>query len=125
NTSTDIMIANNLLETTIPDSKFFFNAQDAGAKIIAVDPNYSTTVSKSDQWVPIKPGTDIALLLGMITIILENNWYDEDYLIKNTSAPFLVREDNGKLLRLNNNDNEDPGKNPYLIWDEKDELAKP
>lgn len=125
NTSTVIMIANNLLETTIPDSKFFFNAQDAGAKIIAVDPNYSTTVSKSDQWVPIKPGTDIALLLGMITIILENNWYDEDYLIKNTSAPFLVREDNGKLLRLNNNDNEDPGKNPYLIWDEKDELAKP
>src|SRR5699024_9405106 len=61
----------------------------------------------------------------IITIILENNLYDEDYLIKNTFAPFLVREDNGKLLRLNNDEDEDVDNNPYLVWDEKSESAKP
>src|SRR5690625_946622 len=125
NSSTIIMLSCNLFEKNITDTKHFLNAKEAGAKIIVIDPNYTSTASKSDQWIPIRTGTDPALLLAMITIILENNWYNEDYLIKNTSAPFLVREDNGKLLRLNNNDNEDPGKNPYLIWDEKDELAKP
>ena len=71
NSNTVIMLGCNLLETTITDSKFFFEAQEGGTKIISVDPNYSTTVSKSDQWIPIQPGTDGALLLGMISVILD------------------------------------------------------
>lgn len=125
NSSTIIILGSNILETTITDSKFFYAAQDAGAKIISIDPNYTTTVSKSDQWISIKPGTDLALLLSMVTIILDNEWYDKDYLLKNTTIPYLVRKDNEKLLRLNQDDNKDVEENPYLIWDEKSDSAKP
>lgn len=125
NSSTIIMIANNLLETTITDSKFFYNAQDAGAKIICIDPNLSTTASKADQWIPIKPGTDHALLLGMISIILDNEWYDANYLVENTTIPFLVREDNGKFLRSDPEGPSDVEKNPPLVWDKKSDSAKP
>ena len=104
NSRTIIFLGCNILETTLTDSKFFFKAKDAGAKIISIDPNRSTTASKSDQWIRIKPGTDGALLLGMISVILDNNWYQHDYLVKNTSAPFLIRSDNQKLLRQNDSD---------------------
>lgn len=125
NSNLVIILGSNILETTITDSKFFYEAQDAGTKIVTIDPNYTTTVSKSDQWISIKPGTDLALLLSMVNIILENEWYDKDYLLKNTTIPFLVREDNGKLLRLNEDGGEDVEENPFLIWDEKSDSAKP
>ena len=124
NSATIIFLGCNILETSLTDSKFFFAAKEAGAKIISIDPNYSTTVSKSDQWISIKPGADGALLLGMISIILDNNWYQPDYLVKNSSAPFLIREDNKQLLRLND-DGDDVESNPHLIWDENSNSAKP
>lgn len=124
NSRTIIFLGCNILETTLTDSKFFFKAKDAGAKIIVIDPTYTTTASKSDQWISIKPGTDAALLLGMVTLILENNWYQHDYLVQNTSSPFLVRQDNQQLLTVN--DSQEGGeKNPYLVWDENSNSAKP
>lgn len=123
--STIVMLGHNILETTMMDSKFFFDAKEAGAKIIVVDPNYCTTAQKADQWIQIKPGTDNALLLAMISVILDNGWYDVDYLLKNSTSPFLVREDNEQLLRLNDNGEEDVEKNPYLVWDENSNSVKP
>ncbi|MBY7142062.1 molybdopterin-dependent oxidoreductase [Virgibacillus sp. NKC19-3] len=125
NSSTILILGSNILETTITDSKFFFEAKDAGAKIITIDPVYTTTASKSDQWISIKPGSDVSLLLAMISLIIENEWYQADYLVANTSASFLIREDNGQLLRLNESEEEDVEKNPQLVWDEKSESAKP
>ena len=124
NSRTIIYLGCNILETTLTDSKFFFKAKESGAKIITIDPTYTTTASKSDQWISIKPGTDAALLLGMISPILDNNWYQQDYLVQNTSAPFLVRQDNQQLLKVH--DTEEGGeKNPYLVWDENSNSAKP
>lgn len=125
NSKTIIMISCNLVETNITDSKFFFNAMDAGAKIVVIDPTYSTTASKANQWISIEPGTDSALMLGMVSIILDNDWYDKDYLIKNTSSPFLIRVDNGQFLRLNGDENDDVETNPNLIWDENSNSVKP
>ena len=124
NSSTIILLGCNILETTLTDSKFFFKAKEAGAKIITIDPTFTTTASKSNQWIGIKPGTDAALLLGMVSLILDNNWYQHDYLVKNTSSPFLVRQDNQQLLKVN--DSEEGGENnPYLVWDENSQSAKP
>lgn len=124
NSKTVILISCNILETTVADSQFFFDAKDAGAKIIVIDPNYSTTATKADQWIPIKPGTDPALLLAMINHILENGWYQPDFLQKNTSAPFLIRSDNQKLLRQNDS-TDGPDKNPFMVWDELSNSAQP
>ncbi len=56
------------------------DAIDKGATIITVDPRYSTAASKSKFWLPIKPATDIALLMAWINVIIEEGWYDKEYV---------------------------------------------
>ena len=60
------------------------DAIDNGASIITVDPRYSTAASKSKFWLPIKPATDIALMLSWIREIINNEWYDKPYVEKYT-----------------------------------------
>ncbi len=57
-------------------------AIDKGATIITVDPRFSTAASKSKFWLPIKPATDIALLLAWMNVLIENEWYDKKYVEK-------------------------------------------
>jgi len=57
-------------------------AIDNGATIITVDPRYSTAASHSQYWLPIKPATDIALLLAWTHVIIEEELYDKDYVKK-------------------------------------------
>ena len=60
------------------------DAIDNNATIITVDPRFSTAASKSKYWLPIKPATDLALLLAWINVIIENKWYDNEYVTKYT-----------------------------------------
>jgi len=62
----------------------FSDAIDKGATIITVDPRFSTAASKSKYWLPIKPATDMALLLTWINIIIQEEWYDKKYVEKYT-----------------------------------------
>jgi len=59
------------------------DAIDKGATIITVDPRFSTAASKSKHWLPIKPSTDIALLLAWMNVLINEGWYDKDYIEKN------------------------------------------
>jgi thiosulfate reductase/polysulfide reductase chain A len=59
-------------------------AIDNGATIITVDPRYSTAASKSKFWLPIKPATDIALLLAWMNVIITEELYDKEYVEKYT-----------------------------------------
>ncbi|MFY0653170.1 MAG: molybdopterin-dependent oxidoreductase [Cyclobacteriaceae bacterium] len=59
-------------------------AIDRGATIITVDPRFSTAASKSKHWLPIKPATDMALLLAWINVIINEKWYDQEYVEKYT-----------------------------------------
>jgi len=60
------------------------DAIDKGATIITVDPRFSTAASKSKYWLPIKPSTDLALLLAWINVIINESWYDEEYVERYT-----------------------------------------
>lgn len=51
-----------------------------GAKLIVVDPRFSTAASKANYWMPIKPGTDTALLLAWMNVLITEKLYDKDYL---------------------------------------------
>jgi thiosulfate reductase / polysulfide reductase chain A len=53
-----------------------------GAKLIVVDPRFSTAASKADWWLPIRPGTDIALLLAWIQVLITEGTYDQDYIAR-------------------------------------------
>ncbi len=55
-------------------------ARKRGAKLIAIDPHKSKTAEKCDWWIPIRPGTDAALALGLMHILWRDGLTDEDYL---------------------------------------------
>lgn len=120
NAKTILNVGCNMLETCMVTARYFFEAKEAGAEIITLDPNFCTTAEKSSRWIPMVAGTDPALYLGMISIILENEWYNAPYLKANTSMPFLVKRSDGSLLRrepaadIKQAGNE----NPFMVWDE-------
>jgi thiosulfate reductase / polysulfide reductase chain A len=58
----------------------FAEAVRRGATVITVDPRYSVAASKSSEWMPIKPGTDLALLLAWMHVILGEGLHDREYL---------------------------------------------
>ncbi len=57
-------------------------AKKRGAKLIVVDPVLSNLASKADLWLPIRPGTDAALLLGMLNVVIEDGLFDKAYVEK-------------------------------------------
>jgi thiosulfate reductase/polysulfide reductase chain A len=58
------------------------HAIDSGAELIVVDPRYSVAAGKARYWLPIKPGTDMALLLAWMHVIVNEGLYDRDYIEK-------------------------------------------
>jgi len=62
----------------------FSNALANGASVITVDPRFSTAASKSKYWLPIRPATDLALLLAWIHVIIEEKLFDAEYVQKYT-----------------------------------------
>jgi thiosulfate reductase/polysulfide reductase chain A len=60
------------------------DAIERGVSIITVDPRFSTIASKSKYWLPIKPATDLALLLSWIHVLIYEELYDKKYVEKYT-----------------------------------------
>lgn len=80
-------------------SAFIWEAKDKGAKVIAIDPNFTPTVARyADEFVPVRAATDACLFMGMMHAVIEEGLADEDFLLKSTCAPFLVKSD-GTYLR--------------------------
>ena len=55
-----------------------FEARDKGARLIVADPRFTRTAAFSDMFMRFRPGTDIALLLGIINVLVEHDWIDHD-----------------------------------------------
>ncbi len=70
--------------------KWVQKAKDNGAILISVDPRFTQTSSKSDIYAPLRSGTDIPFLGGMIKYILDNNKYFKEYVADYTNASFIV-----------------------------------
>ena len=68
------------------------DAIDKGVTIITVDPRFSTAAGKSKFWLPIKPSTDIALLLAWMHEIIYNDYYDKKYVEKYCSGFDKLKE---------------------------------
>ncbi len=66
-----------------------------GGKFISINPVRTGYSAIADEWVPIKPGTDGALLLALIHEIIETGLYDRDFLVQYSNAAELVNLDEG------------------------------
>jgi thiosulfate reductase/polysulfide reductase chain A len=64
----------------------FSNAWARGAKVIVVDPRFSSVAAKADYWLPIKPGTDTALLLAWMNVLISEELYDKEYVAQWTEG---------------------------------------
>ena len=73
--------------------KWILRAKEKGAKIIHVDPRYTRTSARCDYHVPLRSGTDIAFLGGMIHYILSHDKWFKDYVLNYTNASFIVGKD--------------------------------
>lgn len=60
------------------------DAKANGAHIVIVDPRQNASCLYADEWVPIKPGTDLALILAMANALISQNKYDADYIANYT-----------------------------------------
>lgn len=58
----------------------FLEARENGARIVVLDPRLSVTAHFADEWIPIKPGTDLAFALAMIHVILNEEIYNKNYV---------------------------------------------
>ncbi|MFC1945802.1 molybdopterin-dependent oxidoreductase [Chloroflexota bacterium] len=112
-----VMWANNAAITHAIHWRKIVKAKEAGAKLIVVDPRFSTTAAKADEYISVRPGTDTALILGMIKFIWEQGLADEIFITKHTVGPLLVRADNGLFLR--ERDIVPHGADRYMVWDKK------
>jgi nitrate reductase alpha subunit len=93
-----LVFGSNIIQTRLPDAQHLLEAKRRG-KLVVVDPDYSPTAAKADEWIGIAPDTDAALALGMARVILDRGLHDADFLRDFTDLPILVREDTGKRLR--------------------------
>lgn len=80
--------------------KAVVDAKDAGTKLVVVDSMFTLVASKADLWIRPRPGSDPALMLSLVQVIIEEGLANNEYLIKNTVGPVLVRLDNKRFLRM-------------------------
>lgn len=92
------------------------DARERGMKVISVEPRYSHVAAKADQWIPVRPGKDITLIMAISRLLIEAGQIDGDFLVTYTNAPQLVGA-SGKVLR---NDKGEP-----LVWDTVSKAAVP
>lgn len=72
----------NTSVTNIHQWTLMHQARKLGAKIVTIDPHKSKTAEKSDWWIPVRPGTDSALALGVMHVLFRDHLQDDDYLAK-------------------------------------------
>ena len=92
-------------------------ARARGMKVVVIDPVGGYAASKANEWIPILPGTDAALALSMLQVLLnELGIYDAPFLKNKTNAPYLVGAD-GRYVR-------DVATGKPLVYDAADRTVK-
>lgn len=62
------------------ESRALIEARKRGCRLVVVDPAFTETAQKADEWIPIRPGTDAAMALAMCRVIIDDNLYDKVFV---------------------------------------------
>ncbi|MGA1863122.1 molybdopterin-dependent oxidoreductase [Deferribacter thermophilus] len=106
---------------TFPWGVMFGRGKRNGLKVTVVDPRKPSEAGESlTDWLPIRPGTDLAFLLALSHLILTNDSYNKEFLMKYTNAAMLV-DSEGKPVYTEHTDDKHFD---YLVFDEADKSFK-
>jgi formate dehydrogenase major subunit len=92
NTDCMLIMGSNFAENHPVGFRWVMKAKMNGAKIIHVDPRFTRTSAVADIYAPIRAGSDIVFLGGIINYILTNEKYFQDYVLNYTNAATLIDE---------------------------------
>ena len=70
----------------VPELRRLLSAIQGGTELVVVDPRYSSIAAKASHYLPVKPGTDTALLLGWLHHIVSEELYDREWVEENTTG---------------------------------------
>ena len=82
----------NVAECSPITTNYIWQARELGAKIIVQDPRITPIARTCDLYVPIKPGRDAAMFAGVLQLMIEHRWIDEDFIERNTVGFDAVSE---------------------------------
>jgi formate dehydrogenase major subunit len=88
-----VIQGSNMAECHPVGFQWVMEAKARGAKVIHVDPRFTRTSAVADTHVPLRAGSDIAFLGGIVKYILDNEKYFRDYVVAYTNAATILRED--------------------------------
>lgn len=92
-----------------------------GLKTVVIDPRFTMDAAKADVWLPIRPGTDAALLMAWTKWILDNEKYDAEFCRTWTNMPYLINPETRLTLKATEAGLEGSDTD-YVVWDsEKNE----
>lgn len=121
NTRLMIFLGKNMVENKMADAHWWVEIIERGGKVVNISPEYSPASQKADYWIPVRPGSDIALMLGVARLIIDSGKYDAEFVKSHTDLPLLVRMDT--LKRLNARDII-PGYKPAPLGGYSEEVQK-
>src|SRR4051794_6522429 len=86
-------MGSNMAECHPVGFQWVMEAKERGAKVIHIDPRFTRTSALADLHVPLRAGSDIAFLGGIVNYILENDRWFEEYVKAYTNAPVIIKEE--------------------------------
>ena len=93
NAKVALYIGSNAAEAHPVSMLHMLHAKETGCKMIVVDPRFTRTAAKADEYVRIRSGSDIAFLFGVLHHIFKNGWEDKQYINDRVFGMDKVRED--------------------------------
>src|SRR5512143_1623969 len=82
-----ILTGRNLAEAiSNSETGHLIEAVDRGAKLVVLDPRFTKTAAKAAEWLPIRPGTDLAFHLALLNVIISENLYNQPFVTSYTSG---------------------------------------
>src|SRR5438093_4426432 len=88
-----VIQGSNMAENHPVAFRWVMQAKLKGANLIHIDPRFTRTSAVADLYVPLRAGSDIAFIGGLIRYVIENNKYFQDYVVNYTNAATIIRED--------------------------------
>jgi formate dehydrogenase major subunit len=93
NSDAILIMGSSMAENHPVGFQWVMEARQKGAKVIHVDPRFTRTSAMADIWAPLRAGSDIVLLGGLIRHVLDNRKDFRDYVLHYTNASILLRDD--------------------------------